>query len=188
MKTNIGGITWLPIFHEIALDVDCLEAWKDKLQIHETPELPISNEAAANDSVCAARHSVNASHPVLAWLQHNIETFVPSAREGQQQRLDDTGCTFLCQERGSNNGSTPSYVKLEGQQQRLNNTGCTFLRQARGAATTPSRQYLAGAPLLMSREGQQHWLNDVWSRMKAEARCSSCSKRKCVLNMKEFIK
>jgi hypothetical protein len=56
----------LPIFHEIALDVDFLEAWKDKLQIHETPELPIFNKAAANDSFCANGHSVNASHPVLA--------------------------------------------------------------------------------------------------------------------------
>jgi hypothetical protein len=102
------------------------------------------------------------------------------SREGQQQRLNNTGCTFLRQERGSNNGLTiPGWCTFlatsrEGQQQRLdNNTWLVVL-------------------LLMSREGQQQWLNDVWRRRKAQAwqrrttqRC--CSMRKCVLNMKDIV-
>ena len=106
--------------------------------------------------------------PTPSWHDcNNPEMFVPSAREGQQQRLDDTWCTFLRQERGSNNGSmipgAPSYVKRgatttvrqyrvhlltlrEGQQQRLDNTWLVHLLSyiKRGAATTARQQYLAG--------------------------------------------
>jgi hypothetical protein len=46
-------------------------------------------------------------------------------------------------------------MSREGQQQRLDNNTWLVVH------------------LLTSREGQQQWLNDVWRRMKAQARCSS---------------
>jgi hypothetical protein len=98
----------LPIFHEIALDVDCLEAWKG---FKSTKLLNFQYPMKQQQTIPFVQLGIPASHPVEARLQHNIERLC------------------LLQERGSNNGLTipgaPSYVKRG---ERLDDTGWrTFL-------------------------------------------------------------
>jgi hypothetical protein len=123
----------------------------------------------------------------LQWIRYLL-----TSREGQQQRLDDTGCTFLCQERGSNNGSTipgaPSYVKRGAATTAWQYLAvCTFLATSREGQQQRLVDNTWLVHLLMSREGQQQWLNNVWRRMKAEARCPSLNNNSTTLLFNEKV-